>query len=102
LKTFERHAVMGEPDPAHVSTSYVERQNLTMRMSMWRFPRLTNSFSRKVENLAAAVSLHFHALQVRSAARDAFQAYPTTPGHGREGGRSRRVRAGYRRTLESS
>jgi IS1 family transposase len=55
----ERHAVMGDPDPAHVSTSYVERQNLTMRMSMRRFTRLTNAFSRKVENLAAAVSQHF-------------------------------------------
>ena len=43
----------------HVSTSYVERQNLTMRMGMRRFTRLTNGFSRKVENLAAAVALHF-------------------------------------------
>ena len=49
----------GNPDPKHVSTSYVERQNLTMRMSMRRFTRLTNAFSRKVENLEAAVSLHF-------------------------------------------
>jgi IS1 family transposase len=49
----------GDPDPMHISTSYVERQNLTMRMSMRRFTRLTNGFSKKVENLAAAVSLHF-------------------------------------------
>lgn len=49
----------GDPDPARISTSYVERQNLTMRMGMRRFTRLTNGFSRKVENLAHAVSLHF-------------------------------------------
>lgn len=42
-----------------VSTAYVERQNLTMRMSMRRFTRLTNAFSKKVENLKAAVALHF-------------------------------------------
>jgi IS1 family transposase len=51
--------VSGSPDPAHISTSYVERQNLTIRMSMRRFTRLTNAFSRKLENLTAAVSLHF-------------------------------------------
>jgi IS1 family transposase len=51
--------VSGDPDPDHINTSYVERQNLTMRMGMRRFTRLTNAFSKKVENLAAAVSLHF-------------------------------------------
>lgn len=49
----------GDPDPAHISTSYVERNNLHMRMSMRRFTRLTNAFSKKVENHAAMVSLHF-------------------------------------------
>ena len=51
--------INGDPEPKRISTSYVERQNLTMRMSMRRFTRLTNAFSKKVENLAAAVSLHF-------------------------------------------
>jgi IS1 family transposase len=51
--------VSGRPDPKHVSTSYVERQNLTMRMGMRRFTRLTNAFSKKAENRAAMVAIHF-------------------------------------------
>jgi hypothetical protein len=49
----------GDPDPRHISTSFVERQNLTMRMSMRRFTRLTNAFSKKLSHLKAAVALHF-------------------------------------------
>ncbi len=55
----KREAVTGNPDPDHVSTSYIERRNPTMRMSTRRFTRLTNAFSNKVANHAAAVALHF-------------------------------------------
>ena len=54
-----REPRLGAPDGRHISTSFVERQNLTMRMSMRRFTRLTNAFSKKVENLEHAVALHF-------------------------------------------
>ncbi len=55
----KRTPIKGDPDTAHISTSLIERQNLTMRMSMRRFTRLTNAFSKKLENLKAAVALHF-------------------------------------------
>src|SRR6478735_7153722 len=51
--------VTGRPDPDHISTSYAERQNLTMRMHMRRFTRLTNAFSKKIENLQHSVALHY-------------------------------------------
>ncbi len=55
----ESHVITGTPDPAHINTSYVERANLSMRMGMRRFTRLTNAFSKKIENHAAAVALWF-------------------------------------------
>lgn len=55
----KQKAVTGDPEVKHISTSFVERQNLTMRMGMRRFTRLTNGFSKKIENHVAAISLHF-------------------------------------------
>ena len=57
-KGIKKTRIEGNPDPAHVSTSYVERQNLIMRMRMRRFTHLTNAFSKKIENHAYAVALH--------------------------------------------
>jgi hypothetical protein len=51
--------ILGSPDPKHIATSYAERQNLNMRMSMRRFTRLTNAFSKKFENHAYSVAIHF-------------------------------------------
>jgi hypothetical protein len=55
----EREAVCGTPEPRHISTSYIERQNLTVRMSNRRFTRLTNAFSKSLQNHKHAVALHY-------------------------------------------
>ena len=75
----KRRVMKGDPDPDRISTSYVERQNLTMRMGMRRFTRLTNGFSRKVENLAHAVSLHFMHYNFARPHRSLKERYPRTP-----------------------
>ena len=69
----------GDPEPAKISTSYVERQNLTMRMSMRRFTRLTNAFSKKAENLAHAVSLHYMHYNFARPHTTLANPYPRTP-----------------------
>ena len=57
----ESHAITGNPDPKHINTSYIERHNLSVRMTVRRFTRLTNAFSKKIENHAAAVALGYFA-----------------------------------------
>lgn len=59
IKAASREIIHGNPTRPHISTSYAERANLTMRMSMRRFTRLTNAFSKKIENHAHALSLYF-------------------------------------------
>ena len=75
----EKVWVQGNPDPKHISTSYVERQNLTMRMNMRRFTRLTNAFSKKVENHAAAIALHFMYYNFARPHQTLSKPYPKTP-----------------------
>ncbi len=69
----------GNPDPEKISTSYVERQNLTMRMNMRRFTRLTNGFSKKVDNHMAAIALHFMHYNFARPHKTLSVGEPTTP-----------------------
>ena len=71
--------IKGSPDMTKVSTSYIERQNLTMRMSMRRFTRLTNGFSKKIENLEYAVALHFMYYNFARPHKTLTNPYPKTP-----------------------
>ena len=71
--------VNGSPDMTKVSTSYIERQNLTMRMNMRRFTRLTNAFSKKLENLEYAVALHFMYYNFARPHKTLTNPYPKTP-----------------------
>jgi IS1 family transposase len=75
----EVRPVSGDPDPMLISTSYVERQNLTMRMSMRRFTRLTNGFSKKAESHAAAVALHYMHYNFGRVHKSLRNPYPRTP-----------------------
>ncbi len=70
---------LGNPDLAKTSTSYIERQNLTMRMHMRRYTRLTNAFSKKLESHAASVALHFMAYNFVRPHKTLANPYPQTP-----------------------
>lgn len=75
FKSARKEPQTGNPDPAHISTSFIERQNLTMRMGMRRFTRLTNGFSTKMENHKHSIALHyFHYNFIRK-----HQTLKTTP-----------------------
>ncbi|MFZ0994551.1 MAG: IS1 family transposase [Candidatus Dormiibacterota bacterium] len=77
--TAEKRQISGSPDPAKVSTSHIERQNLTMRMGMRRFTRLTNGFSKKAENLIASVNLHQMHYNFARPHKSLASPYPQTP-----------------------
>ena len=71
--------IQGCPDPEHISTSYVERQNLSTRMGMRRFTRLTNAFSKKVENHGHAIALYFMRYNFARPHTTLSKRYPSTP-----------------------
>ncbi len=79
VTSVEKRVVTGDPDPDHISTSHVERQNLSMRMGMRRFTRLTNGFSKKVENHAAAIALHYMYVNFARPMKVLANPYPRTP-----------------------
>jgi IS1 family transposase len=65
----ESHTVIGTPDPKHINTSYIERHNLSVRMTVRRFTRLTNAFSKKIENHVASVALGYNFIKIHRALR---------------------------------
>ena len=75
----EPRIIQGNPDPTQISTSYAERQNLTMRMSMRRFTRLTNAFSKKLENHTYAIALYFLHYNFVRPHKTLANPYPRTP-----------------------
>src|SRR5437764_11723792 len=75
----EVRRITGNPDSADISTSYVEQQNLSMRMGMRRFTRLTNAFSKKLENHMHAVALYFMHYNFARPHTTLGKPYPTTP-----------------------
>ncbi|MFC1909467.1 IS1 family transposase [Chloroflexota bacterium] len=76
---YNHRTVTGNPDPKLISTSFAERQNLTMRMSMRRFTRLTNAFSKKLENHELAIALYFMHYNFVRPHKTLANPYPTTP-----------------------